>query len=299
MVNILLSTYNGARYIEEQLESIRTQTYSNYHVYIRDDGSTDETVEVIHQFIKKYAMEEKITLTQGENVGFCKSFFLLLNQAKTGNYWAFCDQDDVWYPDKLKLAVDWMQGKEEQDIPLLYLSAFELANEDLSEREVYKTKNFAYRFENSITSNLFFGFATMINRRLYERLILANPEMIKYHDWFSAMIVAAFGYYHISHHISAVHRQHEDNSSPLVFLKKIPHGIRLLKGDCFYTKQAQEFMRLFGQELTPEQREVLGWFTNQKYSFTTACKKAFYPHRWNPQLPVELVLRVLMLVGKI
>ena len=113
------------------------------------------------------------------------------------------------------------------------------------------------------------------------------------------MIVAAFGYYHLSHQMMAVHRQHEDNASPLFFFKKIPHGIRLLKGDMFYTRNAREFMRLFGEELSEKDRVILSWFCKEKYSFITACKKAFYPRRWNPQLPVEFVLRGLMLIGKI
>lgn len=299
MVNILISTYNGASFIEEQLDSIFAQTYQDFHVYIRDDGSDDNTVPIITSYMENRHLQQQITLVEGRNLGFCQSFFELLHMAKEGDYWAFCDQDDVWLPDKLNLSVHWMEGKENQEIPLLYHSGFQLGNADLSEKKIYKPKKFKYRFYNSITSNLFFGFAVTINRPLYERLLLVNPEQVKYHDWFSAMITAAFGYYHISHQISAIHRQHKNNSSPLYFFKKIPHGIRLLKGDFFYTRNAREFMHLFGDELCQSDREILSWFLNERYSFKNSCKKAFYPHRWNPQLPVELVLRGLMLIGKI
>ena len=299
MVNVLISTYNGEKYIEEQLDSIMNQTYSNFKIYIRDDGSTDGTVRIIEKYIKNQHLQDRIVLVSGANVGFCRSFFELLYLAKDGDFWAFCDQDDVWLPDKLMLAINWMKGKENQNQPLLYHSAFELGNSDLSERQVYQPNAFRYQFYNSITSNLFFGFAVTINRCLYEKLILANPEVIKYHDWFAAMITAAFGYYHISHQVAAVHRQHEENSSPLFFIKKIPHGIKLLKGDSFYTRNAREFMRLFGDVLDAENREILSWFINDRYSLKLACKKAFYKKRWNPQLPVEFILRCLMLVGRI
>ena len=299
MVNILVSTYNGEKYITEQLDSIFAQSYQDFHVYIRDDGSQDRTVKVISDYIRNQHLQDRITLTEGANVGFCRSFYELLYQAKDGDYWAFCDQDDVWYEDKLALAVTWMKGKEDQSIPLLYHSGFELGNADLSERSIYQTGTFSYRFYNSITSNLFFGFAITMNRSLYERLILANPEEIKYHDWFAAMITAAFGYHHISHQVMAVHRQHAENSSPLHFFKKIPDGLKLLKGDLFYTRNAKEFMRLFGDELKQEDREILGWFVKDGYSFSRAIKKAFYKKRWNPKLPVELVLRGLMLIGRI
>ena len=299
LLNILISTYNGANFIEEQLDSIFSQTYQDFYVYIRDDGSTDNTVTIISEYVEKHRLNERVTLISGDNIGFSQSFFALLHMAKDGDYWAFCDQDDVWLPDKLRLAVHWMEGKENQEIPLLYHSGFQLGNADLSEKTVYRQQKFKYCFSNSITSNLFFGFAITINRPLYERLLLANPEVIKYHDWFAAMITAAFGYYHSSHQISAIHRQHKDNSSPLFFFSKIPHGIRLLKGDLFYTRNAREFMRLFGEELSEKDREILSWFLNERYSLKTACKKAFYLHRWNPQLLVELVLRGLMLIGKV
>ena len=298
MLNILISTYNGEQYIKEQLNSIFTQTYQNFHIYIRDDGSQDATPEVIREYIEEKAVVDKITFIAEENIGFSASFFRLLSWADKGDYWAFCDQDDIWYPDKLAKAVTWMEQKD-AGIPLLYHSAFELGNTDLSKITSYRPGKFDYRFYNSITSNLFFGFAVTINRTLYEMLIQANPEVIKYHDWFAAMITAAFGKYHLSEQVEAIHRQHGNNASPLFFLKKIPHGIKLLKGDLFYRRNAREFERLFGERLSKEDRGILQWFTNEKYSFWLACKKAFYPHRWNPQIPVELVLRFLMLIGKI
>ncbi len=299
MLNILMSTYNGERYIEEQLNSIFEQTYKDFHLYIRDDGSVDNTVQEIKDYVKKNQLGERVTFVVGENIGFCKSFFELLNMSKRGDYWAFCDQDDYWYPDKLKLSVQWMEGKEDKNIPLLYHSGFEVGNQDFSEKTVYKMPKIKYHFYQSLVSNIFFGFSMVINKPLYDRLIMANPDVIKYHDWFAAMITAAFGYHHASHQVMAIHRQHEDNSSPLYFFKKIPDGLKLLGGDDFYTRNAREFKRLFGEELSAKDYEVLEWFQNEEYSFGTAIKKAFYPHRWNPQLPVELVLRFLMLIGRI
>jgi len=299
MINILISTYNGSNFIEKQLESIFRQTIQDFKVYIRDDGSTDDTVEVIRNYIEKHALQERIVLVIGDNIGFCKSFFELLKMSVDGEYWAFCDQDDVWYPDKLKLAVKWMEQQEEKQIPLLYHSGFELGNADMSKKTPYSPKPFHYQFYNSITSNIFFGFSITINKALYDKLILANPDMVKYHDWFAAMITAAFGKYHLSTQVEAIHRQHENNSSPLFFFKKIPHGVRLLKGDMFYTNNAKEFMRLFGNQLDKTNRDILSWFIEEKYSLKIACKKAFYSKRWNPQLLVELILRVLMLFGKL
>lgn len=295
MVNILISTYNGAKYIEEQLNSIFLQTYQDFKVYIRDDGSLDGTQDIIKNYIKENNLENRIETRFEQNVGFCCSFFELLKWASKGDYWAFCDQDDYWYPDKLKLAVNWMLSKNNDNIPLLYHSSFQLGNSDFSKKKIYKNPKFHYQFYNSITSNIFFGFSITINRGLYEKLILADPKMIKYHDWFAAMITAAFGEYYLSPNIEAIHRQHKANSSPLFFFKKIPYGISLLRGDLFYNQNAKEFMRLYGDKLNKEDKEILSWFVNKKNRF----KKVFYLKRWNPQIIVEGIIRILMLIGKI
>lgn len=298
MVNVLLSTYNGEKYILEQLDSIEQQTYREFHVFIRDDGSTDRTVPLIQEYIERNQLQNRFTMVAKENMGYSRSFYELLKMTDNGDYWAFCDQDDVWYANKLENAVSWL-GKEDKNIPLLYQGRVEIGNEDLSVKRNCGFYNFNFNYHNAFTSNIFFGFAMVINRCLYDKLIQADFEKIKYHDWFAAIIVAALGKYKISDTVEAVHRQHEKNTSPTSFLKKIPDGIRLLKGDMFYTKNARELYRLCYDELDEEQRSFCELFLNERYHITTAVKKAFYPKRWNPQIEVEFVLRALMLIGKI
>ena len=293
-VNIVVSTYNGEKYIKEQMDSLLAQDYDNIRIYVRDDESSDNTLKILRQYEK----QGDICVIQGKNKGFSASFFNVLEYAKEGEYWAFCDQDDVWYPNKLSNAVKWMQTQK-NDIPLLYQSKIAIGNSDLSEIVPYKYENYNYNFQKAFTSNIFFGFAMVINRELYDRLIRADFDQIKYHDWFAAIIVSAFGKYVFSEEIEAVHRQHENNASPLYFLKKIPDGIRLLRGDNFYTRNAREFDRLFLSEMDDGQKEICTLFINEKYSLKTAVKKTFYPKRWNMSLSVEFILRALMLIGKI
>jgi glycosyltransferase involved in cell wall biosynthesis len=243
--------------------------------------------------------QERVILNASANVGFCRSFEQLLKSAPDGDYWAFCDQDDYWYPDKIAHAVEWMQRQQAPDIPLLYHSRFEIGNADLTEKIPYTPSQFEYQFSNAFTSNIFFGFGIVINRGLYERLVQADFGYIMYHDWFAAIITAAFGKYHMSQEIEAVHRQHAHNASPLYFFKKFPDGVRLLRGDNFYTRNAREFRRLFGDELNAEQKEIVNLFVNEKYHLRTALRKTFWKRRWNPQWKVEVVLRGLMLLGKV
>lgn len=298
MVNVLISTYNGEKYIEEQLDSIFAQTNQDFHVYIRDDGSRDDTALRISDYIDNNNLHDKVSFVKGHNIGFCAGFYELLKEAKDGDYWAFCDQDDVWLPNKLELAVDWFDSQD-NSVPLLYQSGFFVGNENLSIQKPYIFAYFDYKFYNSITSSVFFGFAMVINARLRDMFLMSNPNNIKYHDWFCSMIAAAFGNCYLSNEMGAVHRQYTANASPLYFFKKIPHGIKMLKGDRFYTSQAREFKRVYGDMLSDKDREILEWFQMDSYNLKVACKKAFYPKRWNPQIKVEIILRMLMLIGKI
>ena len=104
-VNILLSTYNGEQYLKEQVKSIQDQTYPDWQLLIRDDGSRDGTVEIIQELV---AQDERIRfINQGaiENLGVIKSFHTLLKYEKADLY-CFSDQDDVWLPEKIALQVE-------------------------------------------------------------------------------------------------------------------------------------------------------------------------------------------------
>ena len=108
MVEILLSTYNGEAYLEELLDSLIAQTYQDWSLTIRDDGSTDSTIDIISEYQHKYG--EKITLMDGrKNIGTIKSFELLLQQS-IAEYVMLCDQDDVWMPDKIMLSLQKMEN---------------------------------------------------------------------------------------------------------------------------------------------------------------------------------------------
>ena len=136
-IHILLSTYNGEKYIKKQLESLFQQEYEEFKVIIRDDGSTDKTVEIIHGFQLKYP--EKIELYQGENVGWKKSFQWLILNAGNADYYSFCDQDDIWGKKKLKHAVEELE-KVDAITPAIYLSDFAWCDEDMNR----KKRNAAY-----------------------------------------------------------------------------------------------------------------------------------------------------------
>lgn len=103
-VQVLLSAYNGEQYISEQIQSILNQTHAAVSILIRDDGSTDKTMELLDQWVTTHP--DKIKLIKGTNVGVVSSFFELLRAADAeADYYSFCDQDDVWLDHKVEHAI--------------------------------------------------------------------------------------------------------------------------------------------------------------------------------------------------
>ena len=103
-VAVLLATYNGAKYIREQLDSLFEQSCQDFRLIIHDDGSTDETVSILEEYLNKY--KDRIEIIYGHPTGSPKANFMYLLSQVEADYYFFCDQDDVWYPDKIKKSLD-------------------------------------------------------------------------------------------------------------------------------------------------------------------------------------------------
>lgn len=108
MIAILLSTYNGADYIGKQIDSLLSQTYQDFTIYIRDDGSNDGTIGIIDSFVNKFPDKVKHVDQNGDNLGVGQSFMWLLEHAMA-DYYMYCDQDDVWLPEKVELTLKKIQ----------------------------------------------------------------------------------------------------------------------------------------------------------------------------------------------
>src|SRR4051812_27217503 len=104
LITILLATYNGEQYIEEQLQSLFNQTYTNWRLIIRDDCSTDNTPAVIHEYQHQHSDKIVILPNDGMNLGSILNFNALLTFARGADYIMFCDQDDKWEKDKIAIT---------------------------------------------------------------------------------------------------------------------------------------------------------------------------------------------------
>ena len=131
MIDILLSTYNGEKFLAEQLDSLLIQTYKDFKLIIRDDCSNDNTLKIISEYKKQYP--NKIILVQNntKNLGSTNSFFELLHHSSS-ELIMFCDQDDVWNPDKLEQMVKFYdETVKEKEKPVLIHSDAEIVDENL------------------------------------------------------------------------------------------------------------------------------------------------------------------------
>lgn len=134
-ISVLLSTYNGEAYLREQIESLFSQTFADVNIFIRDDGSSDKTQNILTE----YHSYKQITCYTGDHLGFALSMWNLIQICDDAEYYAFCDQDDVWDSDKLEIAVNMLKN-EDSSIPLLYCGNVRVTDSSLKTLKSYATR---------------------------------------------------------------------------------------------------------------------------------------------------------------
>lgn len=296
-VNVLISTYNGEKYIEEQIESIVSQTYPYIKIYIRDDGSTDATCSTIYRLAEKY--KDKIIFSPEENIGYRKSFVKLLKDAAEGSYWAFCDQDDVWLPDKILWAVEWLK-QQDDTIPLLFHGSYDLVSEDLlTKNGSYTPPAYEINFRRALTDSVYQGFSIVMNQKLRKYILRCDGDSNFSHDWMAGLIVQKFGRACFDERIACKHRRLDTSISGMTFRNRVSWFVKTLSGESDIKSTAKEFVKTFGQGVEDSDYKIARWFIHDKYCFKDMLKKVFYPRRWRQSISSEIALRILMLLGKI
>jgi glycosyltransferase involved in cell wall biosynthesis len=197
-IDILLATYNGAVYLPAQLDSLLAQTHEDWRVIARDDGSSDQTLSVLEAYSRNHPGKFLI-LHDGGRVGAKASFSRLIAQS-SAPYIAFCDQDDVWVPDKLEVLLDALRSEEicvGSRIPLLAHSDLEVVDEKL---ELMNASFWVYQgidpsrdgLSRLLVQNVVTGCALLCNRAL-ANAALPIPESAFMHDYWLALMASAIG----------------------------------------------------------------------------------------------------------
>lgn len=243
-INILMSTYNGEKYLSQQIESIIAQTETKWRLIIRDDGSKDNTVSIIKQFVDQ---DKRIEFVQGENVGVINSFFHLVKHSKADFYF-FCDQDDVWLPNKLELMLNVAMSCKD-GVPLLVYSDLKVVDSSLNVLHHSMidelTGPASTNLKEEMRRNCVTGCASMINNALAETW--QDTEDIIMHDWYLAQVAAAYNNLVYINEPTVLYRQHENNV------------LGAGKGDLtskLTAMKADGYTNLAWQEILKEQRQL-------------------------------------------
>lgn len=296
-VSILLSTYNGQQFLRYQLESLLTQDYPYITIHVRDDGSTDETIDILKQYSRKHS---NLHTTTGPNLGAANSFFELLKEAdQKCTYFAFCDQDDIWQPNKVSRAVAAIRATDSL-LPKLYFSRVEYVDVHLRTLGISRKPRHV-GFGNALVENCAPGCTMLMDAHARQLLLARVPTRLFMHDSWCYLVVSAFGHLVSDDATPIKYRQHAAN----VFGADTNHFSliksrlrRVLRGQTSeYRAQANEFHKLFGHKLDPKLLKVLDRFLCERDSISTRLSYALTLDVWRQSHLDNLLLRFLVLLG--
>lgn len=301
-VQILLSTYNGAAFVAEQLDSLLTQTYKPIHILIRDDGSHDQTREIL----KKYEQQYQMNVLLGSNSGVIPSFFTLLQQSSDQvDYVALCDQDDYWHKEKIERAVRKL-NEIDAAIPAMYCSRVELVNEELVPLGMYPLHKRGPAFENALVQSMATGCTIVMNQAARRLLLQHLPDVrnVVMHDWWFYLVVSAFGTVIYDPESSMLYRQHAANTVGTGhtgvgrWIGRV-RRYRKEKQYRFITKQNEEFMRLYGEQLDAKNKRTLTRFLQSRRSLSGRIQYFLRPDTYRQSWVENMICRLGLLLNMV
>lgn len=217
-IAILLATYNGALYLREQIDSLINQTFTDWHLFIHDDGSTDRTRDIIDTYARAYPT--KISVLDYPSLGgACRNFFSLLETVEAP-YYMFCDQDDVWLADKVEKTFCRMRLLEQQhpEAPLLVHSDLMLTDARLNVIDTSFVRNQHIKleaikiYEDYAATNTVTGCTTLFNQQAKACMRRPYDKAILHDAWLCLSVVARGGLVDFIDEPLVKYRQHGNNT---------------------------------------------------------------------------------------
>lgn len=262
MISIAMATYNGAKYIREQMNSILMQTIQDFELVICDDCSGDNTVTILQEYADN---DSRIRLFKNDvNIGFKKNFEKVIRMTH-GDYIALCDQDDIWFPDHLEVLFNSLGA----DVSLVCGNS-SLINSNGQELGLSLSKTESYdRIEETDCTNIAYTLlfwrnpfqgAAMMMRRDFINYALPIPEIVSYHDvWLSSLACFCGGMKYVNEPVNK-YRQHENNTSggKIVRIKKFRTYLEHIRRPClsYRLPMTEEIIRR-STNLCIEKRKLL------------------------------------------
>lgn len=305
-VHILLATYNGSRFLAEQLDSLARQSHTQWTLTVSDDGSTDDTLAIVKRFAQRIPHQVTVLLgpCQGSST---KNFFHLIQQVPTENsqdLFAYCDQDDVWLPDKLASAVAFFTQCDNTEAANLYCGCTKITNEALEPIGISDIPQ-ALTFGNALAQNMASGNTMVFTSRLLEVLKHIKPEHSVWHDWSTYQAaLACGGVVHFDAQAHVLYRQHGSNvvgikNGLLNRLKRLfvnLHGRYSRRGDL-----VEKAMLDISPFMTEDAKRIFKAYRDARHARTGldriryAREAGIYRQGWSEQLAFVIAL----LMGKV
>ena len=275
-VVVLLSTYNGETYLVEQLESLSAQCNVDVEIIVRDDGSTDKTVDILNEWQSKGALK----WYTGNNLGSACSFMDLLYNAPDADYYAFCDQDDVWFHDKLQRAVKMLKEKGDENVPTLYFSAQTLVDSDKNIIG-YNIPERLFTFGESLLRNPASGCTMVFGREFRNLIVRERPDYVYMHDmWLYMVCLSVGGVPLFDPTPSMLYRQHSNNvvGCNQSFPQKMMRRFRMfLDGkDSIRMKTCEQLLKCYSKDMPERHVDILNSIMTYRASVKNKFKLLSY-----------------------
>jgi rhamnosyltransferase len=243
-----MSTFNGARYLHKQLESIANQKDVSVTLIVNDDGSTDQTMDILNSWRSRNLIEE---IHISNRIGSTGSFFKLLKMQKGTQPIAISDQDDVWYVDKLKVMLKQLPN----DTPALCFSKRNLIN-DLGESIPQKSQNVFPSFANALVENVIPGNTMLLNSKLVRCINTLPTDNVVHYDAWIYLIASAYGDCFFVNRPLLNYRIHDGNQVGL--RNRTPHSV--FNSLRMFIEHSRLFLDSSQSNLDREKREILEGF---------------------------------------
>ena len=298
-VQVLMSTYNGEKYIREQIDSILNQKGIEVNLLIRDDGSSDNTVKIIQEYAGK---DSRVTVYSGANLKSAKSFFELVAKAGNADYYAFSDQDDVWALDKIEAAVKTLSTKDNTK-PLLYYCNMKVVDENLNFFYLLHAHNKRTDYRYSVLTEYYAAGCTMVFNEAAQELCSNHiPQGNIMHDTWMEVLCQFFGTVYYDPNAYIFYRQHRNNVIG-VSTSKLQRIQRMISRVLSGSKQPRyEFAKIIdaniGSILSPKDAAEVKKIVNYKNSFIDWMTLLFDRSIKNSSVKDELTFRMLTLIRR-
>lgn len=266
-ITVVMTAYNGEVYIEEQIMSVLEGSFRDFVLHVYDDGSTDRTRQILGELEQAYPDRIKF-FANTVNKGVIRNFTEGARAAKSP-YIMFCDQDDVWLPDKLLKSLERIKKEEKQcgeETPVVVFTDAVVTDEGLSARaeSFHKSSHLNPQktdLPHLLMENKLIGCTMIINAAMRDKLGTV-PEEARMHDWWIGLVGAALGRVAYLPEPTLLYRQHEKNVvGSSSFQSYVKARLSSLGGQRLVLRRTQEqgaaFLRVYQKELSEEKKEIL------------------------------------------